>query len=304
MRKKCKRERLHLEGRRNTDVTWFMSFPPVHVCIGRLAWAATNELAPDSRASQGLCIVLLWVACLVCLPCFGCLMLLVFVWLVPASFIIYVIVCFWWLWSLPPQWCQELLQSGEDITEERPRPWHLSVVKSGYLSSLWCFQSFVHIRTFARNWSPSAIDSLFCGRSRPMCAEFEAMFKPSSCQTLGFHLCLHSVLAVPGKSTLRWLWEMTSLCKVHISSLRVWTLTEWRAVCSHAGKIRNFSDEAHLLEKKRLQDMKNLVVVDDNHKPVAVVCQVLLLKPTSNDYNHFHGESVLDATKADDSWST
>ena len=51
-------------------------------------------------------------------------------------------------------------------------------------------------------------------------------------------------------------------------------------------------------KKKRLQDMKNLVVVDDNHKPVAVVCQVLLLKPTSNDYNHFHGESVLDATKS------
>ena len=57
-------------------------------------------------------------------------------------FFIFVVGC-GWLLSLPPQRCQELLQSGEDITEQRPCPLHLSVVTSGYLSSLWCFQSFV-----------------------------------------------------------------------------------------------------------------------------------------------------------------
>lgn len=156
--KKCKRERLHLEGRRNTDIT-FMSFPPVHVCIGRLAWAATNELAPDSRACLAGFVHCVALSCLL-----GVLALL---WVLDAVgiclvgtgelhnlcnrlFLVFVAGCDWSS-SLPPQWCQELLQSGEDITEERPRPWHLSVVKSGYLSSLWCFQSFVHIRTFARN---------------------------------------------------------------------------------------------------------------------------------------------------------
>lgn len=136
-----------------------MSFPPVHVCIGRLAWAATNELAPDSRACLAGFVHCVAVSCLL-----GVLALL---WVLDAVgiclvgtgelhnlcnrlFLVFVAGCDW-LSSLPPQWCQELLQSGEDITEERPRPWHLSVVKSGYLSSLWCFQSFVHIRTFARN---------------------------------------------------------------------------------------------------------------------------------------------------------
>ena len=68
-------------------------------------------------------------------------------------FLVFVAGCDW-LSSLPPQWCQELLQSGEDITEERPRPWHLSVVKSEILVVLpWCFQSFVHIRTYSYNFA-------------------------------------------------------------------------------------------------------------------------------------------------------
>ena len=76
-------------------------------------------------------------------------------------------------------------------------------------------------------------------------------------------------------------------------------------ILQHARKIGNsrsstFGSFAHLLEKMRcMQDMKNLVVVDDNHKPVAVVCQVLLVTPTSDDYNLYHGESVSNVTKAD-----
>lgn len=200
-------------------------------------------------------------------------MLLVFVWLVPASFIVYVIVCFWFLW-LVVIGCRHYLRSGArnccKVVKISQRKGHVPGICQSlslrYLSSFPGASNhsyiFVHIRTISPETDLQSAIDFFCFGGTWILQRPSCVLSLKQCSNLhpawALGCFIFPLLAYCSSCELenlpltRWLWEMTSLCKVHISSLRVWTLTEWRAVCSHAGKIRNFSDEAHLLEKKAL----------------------------------------------------